>query len=115
MSRNQSGLALILLRRRRTDLPRPYRSPWYPAASVFYSAVAAIIVVASVALADQRKTGIGLAVLGRAEWPIGCGRGWRRRVEAVGGLAMAGLPPGPRMTSGPESKESHVQIRPVRT
>jgi APA family basic amino acid/polyamine antiporter len=59
----QCGIALILLRRRRPELPRPFRSPWYPLAPVVYSGVAAIIVVASVAGAERAKTGIGLGVL----------------------------------------------------
>jgi len=59
----QCGIALILLRRRRPELPRPFRSPWYPLAPVVYSGVAAIIVVASVAGAEWEKTRIGLGVL----------------------------------------------------
>jgi len=61
----QCGLALLLLRRRRPELPRPFTSPLYPLAPLLYSGMAAAIVVSTVTRAeDWEKTRVGLGVLG---------------------------------------------------
>jgi len=39
-----AALGLLLLRRRRPDLPRPYRSPLYPLAPLLYLAAACLVV-----------------------------------------------------------------------
>jgi APA family basic amino acid/polyamine antiporter len=59
----QCGIALIRLRSRRPELPRPFRSPLYPLAPLIYSGLAACLVVGSIAFAERWKTGIGLGVL----------------------------------------------------
>jgi APA family basic amino acid/polyamine antiporter len=55
--------ALLRLRRRQPELPRPFRSPWYPLAPLAYLATAALVVGGTLATADWRVKGTGLAVL----------------------------------------------------
>lgn len=59
----QCGVALMRLRARRPELPRPFRSPLYPLAPVIYSGLATLLVVGSIAFAEWQKTLIGLGVL----------------------------------------------------
>jgi APA family basic amino acid/polyamine antiporter len=73
----QCGVALMRLRRRRPELPRPFKSPWYPAAPLVYSGLAIFLVVGSIVLADPWKTGLGLGMLatGGVAYVV-----WRRSV-----------------------------------
>jgi basic amino acid/polyamine antiporter, APA family len=62
-----AALALLSLRRSRTDLPRPFASPLYPAAPALYLLIAIGVVCGNLAtsIAEERigSVGIGLAVL----------------------------------------------------
>jgi basic amino acid/polyamine antiporter, APA family len=73
------ALALLRLRARRPELPRPFRSPAWPLAPVVYALVAAAVVLGNLSQSSPRDTGIGLAVLaaGAALY-----RPWRRLVAA---------------------------------
>jgi APA family basic amino acid/polyamine antiporter len=76
----QCGLALLLLRRRRPELPRPFRSPLYPLAPLLYSGMAVTIVVTTVARPeDWEKTRLGLGLLGTGLLAYA---GWRRVAPA---------------------------------
>lgn len=69
------ALGLILIRARRPELPRPFRSPLWPAAPVLYLVTAAAVVLGNLWISDARQTGIGCAVLligALVYWP------WRR-------------------------------------
>jgi len=73
----QCGLALLLLRRRRPELPRPFRSPLYPLFPALYALLATGVVVSVVAGAVQDEAQ-------RSQALIGLG------VLAAGGVAFAG-------------------------
>lgn len=57
--------AVMVLRRREPDLPRPFRCPWYPVAPAFFL-VATAGIVSSTLLASPRQglLGLGLILLG---------------------------------------------------
>lgn len=57
------ALALIRLRRRRPDLPRPFRSPLYPLAPVLYAVTAVLVVVGTMWQADRDLTLSGLGTI----------------------------------------------------
>lgn len=57
------AIALLRLRRSRTDLPRPFRSPLYPLAPLVYLLVALGVVGGNLAQANPRTILIGLSVL----------------------------------------------------
>jgi len=72
------ALALLRLRARRPELPRPFKSPLYPAAPLVYVAIACCVVFGNLAQAEVRDVGIGLGMLA-------CGvvvyRPWKRLVR----------------------------------
>lgn len=57
------GLALLRLRRRRPELPRPFTSPFYPFFPVLYVVIAIAVVVGNLLLSEWQTSGLGLAVL----------------------------------------------------
>jgi APA family basic amino acid/polyamine antiporter len=57
------AVALLRLRATRPDLPRPFRSPLYPAAPVLYAGFALAVVLGTLFQANVRDTAIGLSVL----------------------------------------------------
>ncbi len=59
----QCGAALLLLRRRRPELSRPFRSPAYPLFPVLYTLMASAVVVGTLLQADADTTLLGLGVL----------------------------------------------------
>lgn len=71
----QCGLALLLLRRRRPELPRPFRSPLYPLFPALYALLAAALVLATLVSTPGDEVLLGLGVLGAGllAWPA-----WRR-------------------------------------
>ncbi len=76
----QCGLALLLLRRRRPELPRPFRSPLYPLFPALYALLATGVVVSVIAgavqhEAEREKALIGLGVLAAGGVAYA---GWRR-------------------------------------
>jgi APA family basic amino acid/polyamine antiporter len=73
----QCGLALLLLRRRRPELPRPFRSPLYPLFPALYALLATGVVVSVVAGAVQDEAQRSKALIGLG-------------VLAAGGVAYAG-------------------------
>lgn len=77
---------LIALRRRRPDLPRPFRSPAWPLMPALYLLAAVFVVGGNLWRSDVRTTGTGLGVvaLGLVVHPL-----WRRYFErrAAGGAA----------------------------
>lgn len=58
-----TGAALIAIRRRRPELPRPFRSPWYPLFPALYSSLAVIVVIGQIVSSDWKRTGLGTGVL----------------------------------------------------
>ncbi|MFN0243949.1 MAG: APC family permease [Planctomycetota bacterium] len=58
-----AALALLTLRKRRPDLPRPFKSPLYPMAPILYFLLAATLVIGTLWRADARQVGIGLSVI----------------------------------------------------
>ncbi len=57
--------AVILLRRRRPDMKRPYRCPLYPLTPIFFVAAACAVVITNLAVNfRQAILGIGLILLG---------------------------------------------------
>jgi APA family basic amino acid/polyamine antiporter len=58
-----TGLALLRLRRRSPDLPRPFRSPLYPLFPLAYALMAAGVVFGNLRTSEWEVTGLGLAVL----------------------------------------------------
>ena len=74
------ALGLILIRRRRPDLPRPFKSFLWPMAPVIYLAVACLVVFGNIYQAKPVMTIVGLGVLGLGAliyWP------WRRYMRSV--------------------------------
>lgn len=71
----QCGLALLRLRRRRPELPRPFRSPLYPLFPALYALLAAALVLATLLMTPGDEVRLGLGVLGAGllAWPV-----WRR-------------------------------------
>jgi APA family basic amino acid/polyamine antiporter len=57
------ALALLRLRRRKPELPRPFTSPLYPFFPVLYAGVAIAVVVGNLWASDMQTSGLGLAVL----------------------------------------------------
>lgn len=76
------ALALLRLRSKRAELPRPFRSPLYPTAPVVYLAIAACVVFGNLAQAEVRDIGIGLALLVVGSLVY---RPWRSLVRAGAG------------------------------
>lgn len=73
------AVALLRLRSRRPELPRPFVSPLYPLAPVLYALLAAVVVVGTLAQAEPKSAAIGLGVLAVAAAVY---RPWRRLVGA---------------------------------
>ena len=74
------ALGLILIRRRRPDLPRPFKSFLWPMAPVIYLAVACLVVFGNLYQAKPVITLVGLGVLGvgaAVYWP------WRKYMRSV--------------------------------
>jgi APA family basic amino acid/polyamine antiporter len=73
------AIALLRLRARRPDLPRPFVSPLYPLAPVLYALLATAVVVGTLAQSEPKSAAIGLGVLAVAALVY---RPWRRLVGA---------------------------------
>jgi APA family basic amino acid/polyamine antiporter len=73
------AVALLRLRARRPDLPRPFASPLYPLAPVLYALLAAAVVAGTLAQAEPKTSAIGLGVLAVAAAVY---LPWRRLVRA---------------------------------
>ncbi|MFN0008009.1 MAG: APC family permease [Planctomycetota bacterium] len=73
------AVALLRLRSRRPEIPRPFASPLYPLAPILYALLAAAVVVGTLAQAEPKSAAIGLGVLAVAAAVY---RPWRRLVEA---------------------------------
>lgn len=73
------AIALLRLRARRPDLPRPFASPLYPLAPVLYALLATVVVVGTLAQSEPRSAAIGLGVLAVA---AAIYRPWRRLVRS---------------------------------
>jgi APA family basic amino acid/polyamine antiporter len=58
-----AGVALIVLRRRRPDAPRPFRTPGYPVVPALF-ALAGFGIVANTFVADPKDAIIGTAIIG---------------------------------------------------
>ena len=59
----QCGAALLVLRRTRPELPRPFRSPGGPLFPALYTLIACGVVVGALLQAEPRKTWLGIGVL----------------------------------------------------
>ncbi len=70
--------ALMRLRRRAPELPRPFRSPFFPLAPLIYLATAALVVGGTLYSADWRVKSTGLAVLAAGALVY---KPWRALVE----------------------------------
>ncbi|HOQ61337.1 MAG TPA: amino acid permease [Vicinamibacterales bacterium] len=72
--------AVIVLRHRRPDLPRPYRCPWYPATPIFF-VIATLGIVVSTFLASfwQALLGVALILAGLPLYTVFNGLERRRR------------------------------------
>ena len=57
------GAALLVLRRARPELPRPFRSPGGPLFPALYTLIACGVVVGALLQAEPRKTWLGIGVL----------------------------------------------------
>jgi APA family basic amino acid/polyamine antiporter len=77
----QCGAALLVLRRRRPELPRPFRSPAWPLFPVLYTLIACAVVVGALLQAEPRTTwlGIGVLAVGAAVY-----RPWRALLARAG-------------------------------
>jgi len=73
------AVALLRLRSRRPELPRPFVSPLYPLAPILYALLATAVVVGTLAQSEPRSAAIGLGVLAIAAAVY---RPWRRLVGA---------------------------------
>jgi APA family basic amino acid/polyamine antiporter len=73
------AVALIRLRANRADLPRPFRSPFYPLAPVLYVLFALAVVLGTLLQANVRDMWIGLSVLALGGIVY---RPWRKLVSA---------------------------------
>jgi APA family basic amino acid/polyamine antiporter len=72
--------AVIVLRHRRPDLPRPYRCPWYPATPIFFLvATCGIVVSTFVASFWQALLGVALILAGLPLYALFNGLERRRR------------------------------------
>jgi APA family basic amino acid/polyamine antiporter len=93
----QCGFALMRLRARRPELPRPFRSPLYPLAPLLYSGLAALLVVGAIVFAEPWKTGLGLGVLAAGGVAYVT---WRKLAPAGGEVAARDThaPPPPRVS-----------------
>lgn len=74
--------ALMRLRRRAPDLPRPFRSPLFPLAPLAYLATAALVLGGTLYTAEWGVKATGLAVLAAGALIY---RPWRALVERTGG------------------------------
>jgi len=70
-----AGAALLSIRVRRPDLPRPFRSPAYPLMPLVYAGCALVVVVLSLSETELAVTGPGLVwiAVGSVVYPL-----WRR-------------------------------------
>ena len=59
----QCGAALLVLRRTRPELPRPFRSPGGPLFPALYTLIACGVVVGALLQAEPRQTWLGIGVL----------------------------------------------------
>ena len=59
----QCGAALLVLRRTRPELPRPFRSPGGPIFPALYTLIACGVVVGALLQAEPRRTWLGIGVL----------------------------------------------------
>ena len=76
-----AALALMRLRFRRPELPRPFRSPFYPLAPLVYAATAVLIVIGTLWQEDRSVTWTGLSLLAVGALVY---RPWRMLVERSG-------------------------------
>jgi len=74
------GLAIFAYRRKRPDLPRPFRTPGYPLTPLLFVASAAAIVLNTIVSQPGRAAvGLGLVLLGVPAFYL-----WRSRAERAG-------------------------------
>ena len=73
---------LILLRKRRPELPRPYTSPLYPWGPAVYVVAAALVVGGTLWLEEPKVKVLGLAFVTSGAIAY---RPWRRLVARAGG------------------------------
>jgi APA family basic amino acid/polyamine antiporter len=76
-----AALALMRLRYRHPELPRPFRSPLYPLAPLVYAATAVLIVIGTLWQEDRSVTWTGLSLLALGALIY---RPWRMLVERAG-------------------------------
>jgi APA family basic amino acid/polyamine antiporter len=81
-----TGLAVIVLRRKRPDLPRPYRTWGYPAVPILFSLVNLLIFFNTV-ISQPQKSMFGLLLLGLG---IPAYFYWKRKARA-GDIARKGV------------------------
>ena len=72
------AVALLRLRATRADLPRPFRSPFYPLAPILYVLFALAVVLGTLIQANVRDMRIGLSVLALGALVY---RPWRKLVS----------------------------------
>jgi APA family basic amino acid/polyamine antiporter len=73
-------LAVIVLRVRKPDMPRPFRAPGYPFLPILYAVAGAVLI--GVLLVDDPRTtwpGYGIALSGVPVYFL-----WRRRKQRAG-------------------------------
>lgn len=73
------GLALLVLRARRPELPRPFRSLAYPLFPALYALLATGVVAGSLVQAERGRTALGLGVLAAGLLVYPLWRAWLRR------------------------------------
>ena len=78
-----TGLAVVVLRRRRPDAPRPFRVPAYPWIPLLFVA-ACLALVGNTLLEKPTESGIGIAILTAG---VPAYLFWRRRASANAGAA----------------------------
>ena len=83
------GVAVLVLRKRRPDIPRPYRTWGYPVVPLLFSAIALGVFVNTVVSAPGKSLiGLGLLAAGIPAFAY-----WRRKERAAGGTG--GFPSDP--------------------
>jgi len=73
-----TGLAVVILRRRRPDAPRPFRVPAYPWIPLLF-VTACLVLVGNTLLEKPTESGIGIAILALG---VPAYLFWRRRAAA---------------------------------
>jgi APA family basic amino acid/polyamine antiporter len=81
------GAALLMLRRARPELPRPFRSPAWPLFPALYTLIACAVVVGALLQAEPRKTWLGIGVLAAGAVVY---RPWRALLARAGETAAGG-------------------------